>query len=278
MPSFEYHKPVVVATPDLLNQEQECDNLYVKELPAGMTDHQVREIFSAYGGVKQVKVLNSAGITKDGRGMSVALVRMGDQHEATWLVEHLDGNIPQGLSQPINVKFATSGPKQPVSVSPGPIRAPVAPSQRFDPFGGGGVNGHHAQIALPEQPQPIQPIQPIVPVTSGAFGASGRIGGHLIPGLNLKFATGGDSSNLYIKNLPKEADDLYLYQVFSPFGCVLSVKAKQYDWGAIGFVKYATDAEAQNAIENVSGLLLTDGNILHVSVKAVKGGDTQFMP
>merc|ERR1712060_296297 len=178
-----------------------------------------------------------------------------------------------GLSQPINVKFATSGPKQPVSVPPGPIRAPVAPSQRFDPFGGGGVNGHHAQIALPAQPQPIQPI---VPVTRGAIGASGGSGGHLIPGLDLKFATGGDSSNLYVKNLPKEADDLYLYQVFSPFGCVLSVKAKQYDWGAIGFVKYATDAEALNAIENVSGLQLTDGSVLNVSVKAVKGGNMQF--
>merc|ERR1719277_704558 len=35
-----------------------------------------------------------------------ALVRMADVSQASWMVDHLNGNIPQGLTAPVTVRFA----------------------------------------------------------------------------------------------------------------------------------------------------------------------------
>merc|ERR1712054_396377 len=35
------------------------------------------------------------------------MVRMGDASEAKWLIDNVNGNIPQGLTTPINIKLTT---------------------------------------------------------------------------------------------------------------------------------------------------------------------------
>eukprot|EP00929_Paragymnodinium_shiwhaense_P076565 TRINITY_DN3938_c0_g2_i1.p1 TRINITY_DN3938_c0_g2~~TRINITY_DN3938_c0_g2_i1.p1 ORF type:complete len:320 (+),score=97.85 TRINITY_DN3938_c0_g2_i1:139-1098(+) len=79
------------------------DNLYMKGLPKGMSEDKIREIFNAYGAVGQVRVLNT-GASED----TVALVRMEALDKATWIVQNLNGNIPQGLENAIFVKYADS--------------------------------------------------------------------------------------------------------------------------------------------------------------------------
>jgi len=85
-----------------------------------------------------------------------------------------------------------------------------------------------------------------------------------------QFAGEGDESNLYVKGLPVMADELYLYKLFAPFGAIQSVKANAYDWGAIGFVKFAMVADAQGAIQALDNQQLPDGSLLNVSVKTAK--------
>mmetsp|Transcript_121237 Transcript_121237/g.343484 ORF Transcript_121237/g.343484 Transcript_121237/m.343484 type:complete len:459 (-) Transcript_121237:508-1884(-) len=78
------------------------DNMFVAGLPLDMDEEAIRAIFNQFGVVKQCKVLNA----NPGKPDVAALVRMTDLNQAKWLVENLNGNIPQGMSVPITVRFA----------------------------------------------------------------------------------------------------------------------------------------------------------------------------
>lgn len=78
--------------------------LYVKGLPFGITEEQVRQIFSGYGNVLSCKVLPPPA---QGANDTAAIVQMSTTQEAQWLVDNVNGNIPQGLPGPVEVKFKT---------------------------------------------------------------------------------------------------------------------------------------------------------------------------
>merc|ERR1719436_569593 len=75
------------------------DNLYIYDLPAAMDDSTLLQVFSKYGEVRQHRLM--PGPTQCG-----ALVRFSTVQQATWVKENLNGNIPEGLSSPIQVYFA----------------------------------------------------------------------------------------------------------------------------------------------------------------------------
>jgi len=77
------------------------DNLYIQGLPGGADETSIQTLLGQYGTITSVKVLPTAG-----RPDTVAMVRMGNPTEAKWLVENLDGNIPQGAEGIIQIKFA----------------------------------------------------------------------------------------------------------------------------------------------------------------------------
>merc|ERR1719217_1468531 len=83
------------------------DNLYVKGLHPDVTEEFLKEIFGQYGLVNQLKVLPR----DPSKPEAAAMIRMGSVEEAQWLVDNLNGNIPQGMSTPVTVKFANSSPK-----------------------------------------------------------------------------------------------------------------------------------------------------------------------
>jgi len=80
------------------------DNLYIAGLPADATDESIRQIFGQYGVVSRCKVLPD-----NGSPARVALVQMGAPEQAEWLVWNLDGNIPLGLEQVVQVKYHAGG-------------------------------------------------------------------------------------------------------------------------------------------------------------------------
>merc|ERR1719424_2640109 len=86
-------------------EAEPSDNLYIKGLPLGTTEQTVQGIFGAYGGVASCKVLSQP----EGAATAAAMVRMGSLEQASWLVQNLNGNIPQGLTEPILVKYASAG-------------------------------------------------------------------------------------------------------------------------------------------------------------------------
>merc|ERR1719160_2104112 len=62
----------------------------------------VQAVFGAYGQIKWCKALPS---TMPGK-KSAALVQFDNPLDAQWFCENLNGNIPEGLSEPVQVKFS----------------------------------------------------------------------------------------------------------------------------------------------------------------------------
>jgi len=129
---------------------QPSEDLTISGLPLGLTDAIVHLIFSQYGKVEQAKILD---ITP-GMGTRGALVQMSTVEEASWLVQTVNRNIPQGLESPVSIQFATSGvpPPPPANVSLAvPSSAPVTSA----------VTGIPADVGT--QPQFAGPFQVGVP-------------------------------------------------------------------------------------------------------------------
>mmetsp|Transcript_128890 Transcript_128890/g.241075 ORF Transcript_128890/g.241075 Transcript_128890/m.241075 type:complete len:310 (-) Transcript_128890:56-985(-) len=171
--------------------------------------------------------------TPDGADNAAALVKFGDVSQAAWLVENLNGNIPSGLMTPVTVRYATANKGKASGKGQG--------LERFGPYGGKGATGP--------------------PTGQQVAWAAG-----------MQISNGSDESNLYIRGLPPQADDLYLYKVFAPLGAIVSVKAilAEHGCAGYGFVKYANVEDANKAIELLNTTPLPDGTWLIVSVKMAK--------
>ncbi|KAL3133214.1 hypothetical protein ABBQ38_007101 [Trebouxia sp. C0009 RCD-2024] len=74
--------------------------------------------------------------------------------------------------------------------------------------------------------------------------------------------------SLYVKNLPADADRLFLYEKFAPHGAIYSVKVLPDEQTGkckgVGFVNYGDAAGARRAINALNGSKLGD-KLLHVS-------------
>jgi len=90
-------------------EDRKETNLYVTNLPRDVTEDELTIIFSAYGNIVQMNLLKDK-ITGMPRG--VAFVRFDKREEATSAIEHLNGTIPHGRTNPISVKIAEEHGKQ----------------------------------------------------------------------------------------------------------------------------------------------------------------------
>jgi len=336
------------------------DNLYIKGLPLGTVEGTLQQVFGAYGAVSSCKVLSQP----ENATTAAAMVRMGSIEQATWLVQNMNGNIPQGLSDPILVKYASGGGGKGKDKGGG-----FAPPPQYGGGKGGGAPpqswGVAAPAPAPDAPQdnlyikglPVGMTEDFVREIFGAYGAiasvkvlstpegadnsaalvrfndiaqavwlvdnlngnipkglstpvivryanagPGKGGGPPPPGVDPRyspygkgapmmqaapvqlpanFGSGEEGSNLYVRGLPPQADDLYLYKVFAPLGAILSVRSivspEKGGCAGYGFVKFATMEEANKAIILLSTTPLPDGTMLQVSVKT-PGGKGKAMP
>ena len=86
-----------------MQQGPPSEELFVTGLPMDCSHVQAKQIFSQYGGVKQANVLPVAA----GKKAAAAFVVMETAEDAKWVVAHVNGNVPQGLVDPVTVVFAT---------------------------------------------------------------------------------------------------------------------------------------------------------------------------
>jgi len=251
-------------------EQPPSDTIWVGNLPMESTEASITTIFAAYGNLLRVSVLP----VSNGRG--AAIIQLTDVGEATWIVQNLNGNIAQGLTDPIVAKFAKrpSGPRPSGGHSAAP--APVVPATtavaRASPYPSGGGYGERSR---------------------GGYG--GRTGGGIGPGggtideLIVSILKNGSfpqldrstCTQLYLSGLPPDTTDLDLYKMFSPFACPIrpnGVKAMLREDGSctgVGFVDVHDARTAQAAISSLNGLPLPDGRTLRVQQKRNqgKGGD-----
>jgi len=240
--------------------EPPSDTIWVGNLPMESDEASITTIFAAYGNLIRVSVLP----VSNGRG--AAIIQLTDVPEAQWIVQNLNGNIAQGLIEPIVAKFAKrpSGPRLP---------------------------GGHNAAAAPATPVTTAAAPRASPYSSGGGGYGGRTGGGIGPGggtideLIVSILKNGsfpqlDRSmcmQLYISGLPPDTTDLDLYKMFSPFACPIrpnGVKAMLREDGlctGVGFVDVYDPQTAQAAIASLNGMQLADGKTLRVQQKRNQG-------
>jgi len=242
------------------------DNLYIAELPAESDEESLRTVLGAYGAITSVKVLPC---NKPGQ-KGAALVRLQNLAEAQWIVDNLNGNIPQGLTEPIIVRFADNpgggkgkGDGGKGDWGKGGGGKGVA---HYEPYGGGfgkgkaegkgGKGGKGKGVGCD-----------IRTLKMGIFKANILPGGNRQP----------EENSLFIGSLPPDTTSLDLYELFSPFGAIgqRGVKAMTSQTGectGIGFVDFCDPLSAQTAIQTLNGTMMPDGSTLRISTKAPKKG------
>lgn len=95
-------KEAQAATPQYDNSK----NVYINGLPAEVDDNGCKEIFGQYGTVTWSKVMPA----KEGKPTTVAIVEFSTVEESQWFVENLNGNIPEGLTDPIECSLKKDRP------------------------------------------------------------------------------------------------------------------------------------------------------------------------
>lgn len=216
------------------------DNVFIGELPAGMTTEECKAIFGTYGQVVQCRVLPARAAT----GKSSALVRFGSVEEAKSIVESLNGSFVEGLAEPIQARFANN---------------PVHGDGKGGTKGDAGANRSAPYPVVGEQGGPA---------TFSSLYSSVKKAGLL--GAFTEQAP--DECQVFLSNLPPDTTDLDLFKLFSPFGAigVTGVKALVNPDGTckgIGFVDFVDPSHAELAIQTLHGHTAPDGTTLHVALK-----------
>lgn len=220
------------------------DNLFVTGLPEGLQDDQLKDVFAAYGEVVSVRGFRNPGKTS-------ALVRYSSVEEAQWVVDNLNGNIPQDLETPVLVRFAHK-----------PAGGPPAGAGggRPSPYPGGGGGGWAA-------------VQAAATRKGGGKGTSAMR--TFIKGMESLGALPGkvtsDQDCLVIGGLPPDCTTQDLYSLFAPFGAipVNGVKAVLGADGSCtgtGYINF-TDSASVAAATQLNGVASSSGRTLQVSVK-----------
>jgi len=236
------------------------DNVWIGDLPVGCEKNDLATVFEAYGTIQDCRILPG----RDPAAKPCAMIRFASVEMATWVVENLNGNIPQGLAEPIIARFANSGGASKGGAKGGDFGG----GGKAGGFGGkgGDFGGGKGGKGGPKGKKGGAPgsFQALMQSVKGA----GLLGG----------GTVADECQCYVRNLPRDTTDLDLYKLFSPFGSIppTGVKAMKNEDGSckgFGFVDLTDPTAAATAVMSLDGHTLPDGSCLQVSAKqAGKGG------
>lgn len=245
-------------------------NLYVSGLPLGCNEHELKMLFSRFGAIITSKVLYE----ENGHSRGVGFVRFDKRMDAEGAINGLNNRIPTELNcavKPLTVKFANP------------------PSQKIQPYldilaQAKGIAGS----ALLRQAVGLSQLSPMS-TSPGSMGTS-PLGSPLSPNSasilrqNLAISPSSSVSALnglqpsswcvFVYNLPCDANDLTLFQLFSKHGAILSTRVV-YDENTkkckgFGFVNMTHYEEATMAILHLNGYCLERGKPLQVSFKRAK--------
>jgi len=229
---------------------QASERVWVDGLPAGMDEDKLRTIFGAYGTLKDIKSFKEK---------KACILVFATLDEAKWVVDNLDGNMPEGITSPVSVSYAWSrgggkGGATPAAVPGGTWTTPAA-AARPGPYTGGGCAAKGGCEGKGGSIQMLKRSLQTMGVLPGAKG--GRI---------------DDSCQVYIKGLPADTSDRDLADMFSPFGPIppRGIKAMLDQEGqctGVGFVDYLDADCAQAAVKALNGAMCSDGTSLRVALK-----------
>lgn len=259
---------VSVARPS--SNEIKNANLYVSGLPISCNEQELRVLFSRFGPIITSKVLYE----ENGQSRGVGFVRFDKRIDAEQAITGLNNRIPEinGAVKPLTVKFANP------------------PSQKIQPYldilaQAKGLAGS----ALLRQAVGLSQLSPMAATSTASLGTSplasplspnsaSILRGNLAisPSSSISALNGLQTSSwcVFVYNLPSDANDLTLFQLFSKYGAILSTRVV-YDENTkkckgFGFVNMAHYEDATMAILHLNGYCLERGKPLQVSFKRPK--------
>lgn len=125
----------VAASPaqaDSLGAAASGADINLEGLPADLKHDDIKSILELYCTAATCKVIKNDGFR------TLAVVNIADKNEVTWLIENLNGNIPQGLETPIWISAApTMNANQTTPGFAPPRNLPAANNSRYSPYGDG---------------------------------------------------------------------------------------------------------------------------------------------
>lgn len=239
--------------------EQPSATVFVGSLPGDITDEQVNEIFGAYGNIASAKAIPARGPGAKG----AATITFQSTEESEWVVQNLNGNIAQGLTEPCTVKYSSPSPKgKGGGDAKGYGKAGKAPAAAAAPYSDGDKNGGGKAWEKPKGGEGKGGESTDCDIYTLMKGISSSCpGSSRLP----------DEHQLYITGLPTDTTDLDLYKMFSPFGAINQRGVKAMRRGqqctGIGFVDFIDTEVLNTAITTLNGTTMPDGNTLRLMVK-----------
>lgn len=258
-------------------------NVYVKNIPKHYSDEKVREIFSEYGNIIQVKVLRDS---RTGESKTVGFILYDKKHEAEKAVNEMNGKTLPGGDSPLIVKL--SGAEQRINNTgrangpgPGPMFAPsprmMAPNMPYDY--GNGFGNEMGDLTGPMRNTPLNRFRynPMSQQQSNAgYNPNSRYNPNYYVDtfaedkidMHRQSSSGGYS--VFVHNVGFDCQQRDLYRLFAPYGALLKVdvvwdKEKDQCKG-YAFVTFLNGYEAANAINMLNGSWY-NGRQLQVSFK-----------
>lgn len=225
------------------------ERVFVSGLPPDLSEEQLNSIFGAYGSLTQVRNLGAS---------RCCVLTFATVDEAKWVVENLDGNMPEGITQPVSVRFGK----------------PEGPGLAAGPPGGApGLQGGFQRLA-----GPAAGVRPQFNAGGMSNGGAGKGGGikelkRSLEGTMPSFKMARtDANQVYVSGLPPDTTNGDLFEIFTPFGAIppKGIKALQNPGGVckgVGFVDFINEADALQAVTALNGYVLEDGSYLRVALK-----------
>ncbi len=242
-------------------------NLYVAYLPKDYTQVELEALFRPFGSIITSKILVD---TATGLSRGVGFIRFDKRSEAELAIDALNGKLVARSTQPLLVKFAnqpslvgggeTNGPGVVGSHVPIQVGGATRRSGAYGSTVGGPIRHTLASVRYNPVSALSAPAPPSVSLTP-------------LPGLpNLQTPT-AQGWCVFVYNLPENTQDHLLYQLFSPYGAISSVKVirdtQTLKCKRFGFVNMMNYEEAYRAIVSLNGYEL-EGKPLQVSFKTPK--------
>ncbi|KAK5975461.1 RNA recognition motif domain containing protein [Trichostrongylus colubriformis] len=289
------------------NENIKGSNLYVSGIPKSMTLNELEAIFRPFGQIITSRILsdNITGLSK-----GVGFVRFDKKEEAELAIQTLNGTVPAGCVDQITVKFANNpatntaksvlqeleaaqqvaasnlvplsllGAAAPLRSAIGPIHhAPLATKYRYSPLAstipGTAVPAITAQATADYLTTMLQMSQ--MNAFAGMAAATAPAATQLAALTPTAPATEPTGFCLFAYNLGPDTEDSLLWQLFGPFGAVLSVKVIR-DFATTkckgyAFVTMMNYADACNAIAALNGTQIA-GRSLQVTFKAASAASS----
>lgn len=228
---------------------QPSNNLYVSNLPTDFGVADIEKVFSPFGQVCSSVVLTHP---QTGMGRGVGLVRYFCIEDATAAIQALNGRVLEGYDRPLEVKYAEDQEAKQVRKMPKKQDQAKATEEKKgrSPKPAQQQNGMALkQLELPEAakgPSELSLAQPQLCPSE--------------PGLHPKPALppADPQASVYIGGLPRDLETLHAYQLFAPFGALISIDLQPDPRAdtSYAYIQYRWHADALYAVEQLDGAIL----------------------